>query len=360
MKKERIEAVKFMRVTAMMLVVLIHTTALAITTLEPSSPFYPFYLMLNRFTRFEGPVFVFLSGLVLFYVYESRPLTLKVWVDFYKKRFTYILIPYVLWSLFYEGFSYYFDYRSYEGIAVILKNILYGQSFYQLYFIFILVQLYFVLPIFIYLIKKFQFVKKYLFVIGFLLEFISQVLIRVYDVTIFPSFMVYIGSFLLGGWVAIYYPQLKGILTKKYFLVLFILTIGLGLVYTGIVYYQNLFQKPFMSYPYFKFIAMAYYLIACYFLFKVSLWLEKKITLGTNNLIENIAVYSFGFYLVHPFILVLWEKVLVAQTPMQFHLFIFLRFGLVVLSCYLFIRTFHILFPRIWMVFGKLPARVSK
>ncbi len=66
MKKERIESLKFMRVVAMMLVVLIHTTGIGITTLDVTSPFYPLYLLLNRFTRFEGAVFVFLGWSCLF------------------------------------------------------------------------------------------------------------------------------------------------------------------------------------------------------------------------------------------------------------------------------------------------------
>ena len=40
MKKERIESLKFMRVVAMMLVVLIHTTDVGITTLDATSPFF--------------------------------------------------------------------------------------------------------------------------------------------------------------------------------------------------------------------------------------------------------------------------------------------------------------------------------
>lgn len=92
--------------------------------------------------------------------------------------------------------------------------------------------------------------------------------------------------------------------------------IGLGKVYTGIVYYQALLGETFVSYPYFKFLAMAYYLLACYFLFKISLWLENNVSAFTDRFIEKLSIYSFGFYLVHPFILVLWEKVLVAQTTM--------------------------------------------
>lgn len=355
MIKERIESLKYMRVVAMMLVVLIHTTAVAITSLDVTSKFYPLYLLLNRFTRFEGSVFVFLSGVVLFYNYQSRAFTSTTWLVFYNKRFMYILVPYILWSLFYELYSYAFEYRSYEGIGVIVKNLINGTSFYQLYFILILVQLYFLLPIFIYLVKKFPLFKKYLFVFGFLIEFVYQVLNRKYGFVGFPLFSVYLASFFLGGWVGIYYPQLKKILAKYIYWILFTLATSLGIVYTFIFYNHNILKNIILDYPYYKLLAMSFYLLACYVLFKGSLWLEENLSLNSRRWVENLRIYSFGFYLVHPFILDLWEKAIVAQTPWQFHVFIFLRYALVVLSCYGFIRLIHKLFPQAWMIFGKLP-----
>ena len=297
MKKERIESLKFMRVVAMMLVVLIHTTGIGITTLDVTSPFYPLYLLLNRFTRFEGAVFVFLSGVVLFYNYESRAFTSKTGLDFYKKRFMYILVPYVIWSLFYEVYSYSFGYRSYEGVGMIVKNLLTGHSYYQLYFILILVQLYFLLPIFIYLVKRFPLFKKYLFVFGFLLEFVYQVLNRKYGLIDFPLFPVYVASFFLGGWVGIYYVKLKNLFVRHIFWLLLIVTIGFGILYTAIFYNQYVLGNVLLSYPYYKLIAMTYYLLACYFLFKASLWMEEDFHPIQNNGLKTCESIHSAFIL---------------------------------------------------------------
>lgn len=355
MRKERIDSLKYMRVVAMLLVVLIHTTAEALSYLDPTDAWYQFYLLLNRFTRFEGPVFVFLSGVVLFYNYDDRPFTLKTWLGFYRKRFMYILFPYLVWSLFYEGFSHYMGYRTFENIETVATNIFYGSSNYQLYFILILVQLYFLMPVFVFLIKRFLFVKKYLFLFGFALEYLYQILNHSYNWITSPFFMVYLASFLLGGWVGIYYPKLKQTLSKKNFWAMFAVTVGLGLGYTYLYHQQNVLGNILMEYHVFKFLAICYYLLSCYFLFKAAIWVDGISSEWFKAVIEKLRIYSFGFYLVHPFILALWQIYLVPQTEMQFHLFIFVRYVLVLVSCYVFIRIIHLLFPRAWMIFGKLP-----
>lgn len=360
MNKERIESLKYMRVVAMLLVVLIHTTAVAISNIDPESPAYFLYLILNRFTRFEGAVFVCLSGIVLFYNYADRPFTMSTWKSFYRKRFLYIIFPYIIWSLFYEVFSYTMGTRTYEGFTTIITNLLLGNSFYQLYFILILVQLYFLLPIFIYFVKKWAFVKKYLFLIGFVLEFLFQILNRHYQWINVPFFMVYIASFFLGGWIGLYYQQLKNTLKKKVLWILTLSVVGLGILYTCLYYYRNILGIHIIDYPLFKLIALTYYLFSCYVLFKIGIHVEQRVSPRVKGMIERLRIYSFGFYLVHPFILILWEKVLVANSVWEFHLFIFIRYILVVVSCFYFIRLIHILFPNAWMIFGKLPSIKGK
>jgi len=174
LNKERIDAVKFMRVTAMLLVILIHATGVALSKIPHDSPSYFFYLFLNRFTRFEGSVFVFLSGLTLFYNYESKPFTKQTWSNFYKRRFMFILGPFLIWSIFYELFSYYQGVRVFTDWKTMFTSIVTGGAYYHLYFILILVQLYFLMPLFIYLVKRFWWFKKYLLFIGFAVELAVQ------------------------------------------------------------------------------------------------------------------------------------------------------------------------------------------
>jgi probable poly-beta-1,6-N-acetyl-D-glucosamine export protein len=356
MKKERIESIKYMRVVAMSLVVLIHTTAIAFSHVPSDSPLYQFYLLMNRFTRFEGPVFVFLSGLVLFYNYDDRPFTLKTWLGFYRKGFLYILGPYLVWSLFYEAFSHFRGIREYAGIRQVFHNLLDGGANYQLYFIMILVQLYFLMPVFVFLIKRFPLIRQHLFVFGFVAEFIYQVLNHVYGWIDFPFFMVYLGSFLLGGWVGIHYQKVKQPWTTGKSMAVSVFTVLLGILYMELYFKHNILGQPVMPYAPFKLIAMSYYVLATYVLFKLCIRLEEVASGPLRDAAEQLRIYSFGFYLVHPFILHLWEGWLQADSGWQFHLLIGIRYVLVMASCYLFIRILHLIFPKAWFLFGKLPA----
>lgn len=357
MSKERIESLKYMRVVAMSLVVLIHTTAIAFSHVPIDSPLYQFYLLLNRFTRFEGPVFVFLSGVVLFYNYDDRPFTLSTWLRFYRKRFMYILGPYVIWSFFYEGFTYYMGIREFQGIEAVFLNLLDGGANYQLYFIMILVQLYFLMPVFVFLIKRFQTIRNHLFIFGFIAEFIYQVLNHTYGWIDFPFFMVYLGSFLLGGWTGIHYQKHKHSWTTKKYLAVSAAATIMGIAYMELYLKHNILGQPVMPYPVFKLIAMTYYVLATYLLFKLCIRLEEIASNWIKDASEQLRIYSFGFYLVHPFILYLWELWLQADSGWMFHFLILARYILVMVSCYVFIRTLHLIFPKAWYLFGKLPEQ---
>ncbi|MET3575395.1 acyltransferase [Bhargavaea ullalensis] len=356
MKKERIESLKYMRVVAMSLVVLIHTTGVAFFHVPTDSPLYQVYLFLNRFTRFEGSVFVFLSGMLLFYNYEEKPFTAKTWLGFYRRRFLYILAPYIVWSVFYEWFGHAMGYRNFDGIGQLFSDLLDGGANYQLYFIMILVQLYFLMPVFVYLVRKVPFVRKWLFLLGFLAELIYQVLNRTYGWIDFPFFMVYLASFLMGGWTGIHYQKLKNPWSAGKYLAVSAATFVIGILYMELYLKHNILKEPVMPYAPFKFIAMFYYLLACYLLFKLGIRLEQVASERIRNGAEQLRIYSFGFYLVHPFLLYLWEMWLPSEGGWTFHALIFLRYVLVMASCYGLIRAVHLVFPGAWFIFGKLPS----
>lgn len=359
-KKERIESLKFMRVIAMTLVVLIHATAVGVSGVPVDSPLYPLYLFFNRFTRFEGAVFVFLSGVVLFYNYEHRPYTWETWRTFYKKRFLYILVPFLVWSTFYEFFSYYLGASTFVSVGVTLKSIVLGHSYYQLYFILILVQLYFLLPVFIFFIQRFAWIKRYLWGIGFVIEVLTQVVFKDFIQLPFTPFTLFIGSFLLGGWVGMNYQRTKVQWSSSQLTLATIVVVLLGIGYCYGYVQRNVLGDLSIPYFLFKTESILYFLVASYVLFKWSLHWEVTGSAALNRSAENLRIYSFGFYLVHPLMLSIWERVFVASTRFEFHSMIFIRFGLTLLTTYLLIRVIHSLFPKAWWFFGKLPARQQK
>ncbi len=358
LNKERIDAVKFMRVTAMLLVILIHATGVALNNIPIDHSSYFYYLFLNRFTRFEGAVFVFLSGLTLFYNYESKPFTKQTWTNFYKRRFLFILGPFLVWSIFYELFSYYQGFRVFTGWKAMFTSIVTGGAYYQLYFILILVQLYFLMPLFVYLVKRFWWFKKYLLIIGFAVELAVQSYFEMFDISFtVPLFAIYIASFFFGGWVALHYQSLKEQWSKRQYFVWITLTFLIGIAYTILYYFRITLGYDDISYIAFKCLSTFYMLLSCFVLFKVSIYLVNHGGRKINQLAEHLRIYSFGFYLVHPCILyVLSDSILSGLVSSHIHLYVFLRFVLTVIFCYVFIRSMHLLFPRAWFLFGNLPA----
>ncbi|HEY8342863.1 MAG TPA: acyltransferase [Calditerricola sp.] len=104
----------------------------------------------NQLTRFASPLFVVMSGMVLAANERKRPSpSLGV---FYRKRFLRVLIPYVLWSFFYELYTLWsqglLDGATIQAVLreQFPRDLLRGTAFVHLYFILIMVQLYVLFP----------------------------------------------------------------------------------------------------------------------------------------------------------------------------------------------------------------------
>ncbi|MCX7614624.1 MAG: acyltransferase, partial [Clostridiales bacterium] len=108
-------------------------------------------LVINQLARFCVPAFIILSGFVL-YKKDRRFHTRNDYLAFYKSRFYRILPPYFIWSFIYLA------YRYMKNPEITMKRVLFdvatGQAYIHLYFLFILVQLYFLFPLLSELYKK--------------------------------------------------------------------------------------------------------------------------------------------------------------------------------------------------------------
>ncbi len=107
------------------------------------------------FSKFAVPMFVFLSGLSLFYTYRDR-FDLK---KFFSKRLVTILLPYAAWTVFYSYYSRY-GYLSlghsgdvaksifnYSFAAFTLHNLAFGVSYYHMWFVVMIFQFYLLFPL---------------------------------------------------------------------------------------------------------------------------------------------------------------------------------------------------------------------
>lgn len=175
-KRKHIQELYYIRAIAALGILIIHATGVFAVYSELNSKAMYLGIFANQFFRFGSPIFMMISGLVLFYNYRSmEEFDPK---GFYKKKFLYIIIPYIIWSIIY------FLYKEYYGgipftpnrIRILLREILNGNAFPHLYFMTLILQFYIILPLFIkFLTKPMKENPIKLFVILFLLQ--SMVLI---------------------------------------------------------------------------------------------------------------------------------------------------------------------------------------
>jgi len=142
--KTRLTELDFLRSVSTISVVLIHVTAsplaenngMALSTLA--------YMTLNQLARFSIAAFVFIAGVALFYNHDdTKPFALG---PFLKRRVTYIMVPYLVWSVFYSAIS--FSASSNSSLKLFITNILLGSSSYHLYFVVLIFQFYLLAPLF--------------------------------------------------------------------------------------------------------------------------------------------------------------------------------------------------------------------
>jgi len=358
MAKNRIDSIFLLRLFAMLMVVLVHVTGQFQSTLPFDSGAYQKYHFLNRIVRIEAGIFIMITGMVFFFNYMKKTLTWDVLKDYYKKRVTFILVPYLLWAVFYELYMYKIGIHE-VNIMESVNRILHGESYYQLHFIFLIVQFYLVLPLFVYMAQKLVFFRKYMWAFGIGLELLYFYLNTTYQFTSFYVFLNSIGTFLLGAWIGTYYNELLQKI-RSYSSVLFFLVALIAGITTVYLHYEmyilNESALPGIAY---KFVNLIYMVAGSYIIFRLAELASEKLPQRAFGVVKNVAVYSFGFYLLHPFVLREVAKFVPADPNYMFHFQMGLRYVSTVVLCYLIIWTVHKFVPGASAIFGKLPKKAS-
>lgn len=137
---KRFDDLYVLRLIATVAVIAIHTTSQDMTL-----SFVGYYG--NQLARFSVPMFLILSGFLLF----QSDLTdgLLPISQFYRKRFRRILLPYFLWTVFYSLILHYY-FNGTQNAQMILPDMIrhffLGNGFTHLYFVVIIIQLYLLYP----------------------------------------------------------------------------------------------------------------------------------------------------------------------------------------------------------------------
>lgn len=149
MKKPRLPAIEYIRGISMLGVVGIHVGSQYLSNISANIHLIALFEVASRFSV---PIFFFISAFGLFYNMDmKKPFIYK---NFMARRFRTVLIPYIIWSLFYllhDGLLYHTGFPSPFSL---LSLLFFGNAKYQLYFLVILLWFYLLMPLWIYMVRR--------------------------------------------------------------------------------------------------------------------------------------------------------------------------------------------------------------
>ena len=141
-KHGRVSAVEAIRGISMMGVIGIHIGA---EYLANPSPNIHLVALFDIGTRFAVPIFFFISAFGLFYGQSpSAPFSYR---DFLVRRGRAVMIPYLVWSLFYLIHDAYTYGVGFPPLTALPGILFFGNAKYQLYFMVILIWFYLLMPL---------------------------------------------------------------------------------------------------------------------------------------------------------------------------------------------------------------------
>lgn len=321
MKKAKLEDIEILRGVAFLAVVLQHVIAGVFYQPGVTPAAMVMGTTFLGLTRFAVPLFVFITGLVLFYNYDGK----LNYVSFLRKRFYQVVLPYLTWTLFYYVWVSFLSgvapSTTWNELLNLIKVSLTGKASYHLWFMVMIIPFYLLFPLFRVLISKDRKGSTNLIVV---LAFWGVNLLLVYGLSkglitsdtrqlgfIFDyldrNFLFWIFYFLLGGLAGLYYEVWKKFINKSKYIGIAVLLVCFYPIVNQILHINRgatdnryLFSanvtaplKPLM---------LVTITIMILLVFSVVMRISHRQTKITK-LLYLFGKYSFGTYLIHAFVL---------------------------------------------------------
>ena len=311
----------YLRAFAILAVIGIHESEYFFTEMSGINFLTFLYMSLDTFSQCAVPLFVGISGFVLYNKYRGS-YSLRT---FYTKRFLSVVSQYTIFSFLalvfvYIGRMYLGRTWNYNAMDIIYQYFT-GGALYHLWFFVLIIQLYMLYP----LIEKIFTKSIEKATAPHVLVFLFIVPLAYYR--FFPAgiflpgtvllFVPYVGYFVLGMYARTYYDQVKNGVTvvqkHPYGVTIFLLCATLaGIADTYIRYFGHDLVPDVISLTSWidAIITPCYYIV----IFTVGVCTALKISAmvpgTTTKLFHTIGRYSMGIFLVHAFILYALESVL--------------------------------------------------
>ena len=320
---KRLAGLDSFKAVACLMVIMIHVTAAPVTVLanvNAESAFADVLVRLlvifNRFAKPSVPMFIFASGLALYYRYgESRDKEVCAesearggasgsgdfrYFEFLKRRVVKIVVPYALWCAVYYGWFICVGVYEFDA-AFFAVNLLSGKMMYHLYFVIAIVQYYLLFGVF----RRLTANCSAAFVIPSALAVNLAEVCLIADKYYGRCFLTYITVFLLGTYTAKHIDAVnRAVAGRKALVILGAASLAAGAVYTmqftrDMEWERGIFDDD-------KILFTIFSILASLFIYGLCVLLAEKANGGCNLsakiefVLGQISKGSFYIFLAHP------------------------------------------------------------
>jgi surface polysaccharide O-acyltransferase-like enzyme len=295
-KPENIDWINNLRLIALYAVIILHSTA-PLLMQYGKVPLSDWLMadFLNAIVRFAVPVFIMITGaLLLNREYETS--------SFLKKRLGRVVIPFFFWSLVYIGYSWYneeftFSNNAWANVKLVLHFLKNGSS-YHLWYVYMLIGLYFFIPIIgKYVRNATEKEVLYFLIIWFAVMMLSQPYLMRYNPSVdMHYFAGYVGYLVLGYYLAYKDFNIKHL--RLWMVAVFIISIALIAIGTWLVtpnpkWPGTMFYEPLNP-------AVLTLSASVFMMAKLSV---PKVPPFIIQIRDFASKYNYGIYLAHALVL---------------------------------------------------------